>query len=111
MTPNELEPWLVNLECLGSLPGPRFLDGRTANGTVGLAPSTDFPFTGTQWALWRGFQQTILLCLGHASGRRVLVSPEPGKVGLGGDAAGGTADEEAGSQWVGVFSEAGDITK
>ena len=28
----------VTLECLGHLPGNRWLDGRTAEGTVGLAP-------------------------------------------------------------------------
>jgi hypothetical protein len=27
----------------------RFLDGRTATGTVGLAPNTNPPFTGTLW--------------------------------------------------------------
>jgi hypothetical protein len=27
----------------------RFLDGRTQNGSVGLAPNTDPPFTGTHW--------------------------------------------------------------
>ena len=37
------------LECLGSAPGPKFLDGRTGDGTVALAPSTAPPFTGTRW--------------------------------------------------------------
>jgi hypothetical protein len=30
-------------------PGRWFLDGRTHDGTVGLAPHTDPPFTGTHW--------------------------------------------------------------
>ena len=29
----------VILESLGTVPGPRWLDGRTASGTVGLAPT------------------------------------------------------------------------
>jgi hypothetical protein len=37
------------LECLGHLEGPRFLDGRTHDGTVALAPHTNKPFTGTLW--------------------------------------------------------------
>jgi hypothetical protein len=43
-------PGLWTFECLGDLPGNRFLDGRTRDGTVGLAPSTDPPFSGTRWA-------------------------------------------------------------
>jgi hypothetical protein len=39
----------ITLECLGDKPGPRYLDGRTHNGTVGLAPHTNPPFTGTRW--------------------------------------------------------------
>jgi hypothetical protein len=36
----------VLLESLGQIPGSRWLDGRTANSTVGLAPNAAFPFTG-----------------------------------------------------------------
>ena len=32
---------IVSLICLGSVPGARYLDGRTADGTVGLAPNAD----------------------------------------------------------------------
>jgi hypothetical protein len=39
----------VSLRCLGNIPGPRYLDGRTANGTVGLAPNMTPEFTGTRW--------------------------------------------------------------
>jgi hypothetical protein len=39
------------LKCLGSTNGSRFLDGRTGVGSVGLAPSTQAPFTGTRWKL------------------------------------------------------------
>jgi hypothetical protein len=37
------------LKCLGDIDGPRWLDGRTADGTVGVAPTTEPPFTGTKW--------------------------------------------------------------
>jgi hypothetical protein len=40
---------IITLKCLGDKPGPRYLDGRTQNGTVGLAPNTNPPFTGTKW--------------------------------------------------------------
>jgi len=39
----------ISLECQSTEPGPKFLDGRTADGTVGLAPNTNPPFTGTRW--------------------------------------------------------------
>ena len=45
----EVGPDLVNLRCLGSIEGPRWFDGRTQNGSVGLAPNTDAPFTETKW--------------------------------------------------------------
>lgn len=37
--------------CLGDIEGPRFLDGRTGDGTVGLAPSID-GFSGTRWKVF-----------------------------------------------------------
>ena len=40
---------IVALQCVGTGNGPKWLDGRTADGTVGLAPSTENPFTGTRW--------------------------------------------------------------
>ena len=42
----------VSLRCLGNIPGPRYLDGRTANGTVGLAPNTSPEFTGNPMDLF-----------------------------------------------------------
>ena len=42
-------PKIVRLKCLGAVEGPRWLDGRTHDGTVWLAPRTDPPFTGTKW--------------------------------------------------------------
>ncbi len=42
---------LVTLQCLGQFHNPQYmyLDGHTADGTVGLAPNTDEPFSGTHW--------------------------------------------------------------
>jgi hypothetical protein len=40
---------IVSLQNQGNIEGPRFLDGRTADGTVGLAPNIDGVFTGTKW--------------------------------------------------------------
>ena len=42
-------PNIIGLKCRGDIEGPRWLDGRTGNGTVGLAKSTEPPFTGTHW--------------------------------------------------------------
>ena len=42
-------PNIVALKCLGDIEGARWLDGRTTNGTVGLASTTEPPFTGTKW--------------------------------------------------------------
>jgi hypothetical protein len=44
---------IVSLICLGSVPGARYLDGR-ADGTVGLTPNADVPFTGARWQLSDG---------------------------------------------------------
>ena len=44
---------IVSLICLGSVPGVRYLDGH-ADGTVGLAPNADVPFTGARWQLYDG---------------------------------------------------------
>lgn len=49
----EVSPGVVTIMSLGDFQNPdhRFLDGRTApgDGSVGLAPSTDPPFSGTKW--------------------------------------------------------------
>jgi hypothetical protein len=50
----ELSPGVVTIQCLGSIHNPQhqFLDGRTqvGDGSVGLAPNTAEPFSGTRWA-------------------------------------------------------------
>src|SRR4051794_27688440 len=63
----------VFLESLGRVEGPRFLDGRTHNGTVGLAPNTAGGFTGTRWSLLNLDDGTFNLeCLGAVEGPRFL---------------------------------------
>jgi hypothetical protein len=63
----------VSLRCLGNIPGPRYLDGRTADGTVGLAPNTSPEFTGTRWRVVRvGDGVVELKCLGNIEGPRWL---------------------------------------
>jgi hypothetical protein len=42
---------IYSLKCLGNVNGPRYLDGRTANGTVGLVAKLVKPFSGTKWQL------------------------------------------------------------
>lgn len=46
---------VVTIECLGHIKtekGYRWLDGRTHNGTVGLAPTTTGGYTGTKWEVY-----------------------------------------------------------
>jgi hypothetical protein len=74
----------IALECLGHLPGPRFLDGRTQDGTVGLAPTTGGHFTGTRWKVIKLRKNQISLeCFGHLPGPRFLDGrTQDGTVGL-----------------------------
>ena len=64
------------MKCLGDIEGPRWLDGRTADGTVGLAPNTNRPFTGTRrQVLQVGYNNpniAVLKCLGDIEGPRWL---------------------------------------
>jgi hypothetical protein len=95
----------VILECLGSVEGPRFLNGRTAEGTVDLAPSTVPPYTGTLWEMtdWPSGAYT-LRCLGHIVGARFLDGrTAEGTVGLALDA---DLASHSGTYWeVTPFSE------
>jgi hypothetical protein len=63
----------VSLRCLGNIPGPRYLDGRTANGSAGLAPNCSPKFTGTKWRVARAGEEVVALkCLGDIDGPRWL---------------------------------------
>jgi hypothetical protein len=75
---------VVSLICLGSVPGARYLDGRTADGTVGLAPNADMPFTGARWQVYDGGAGSFTLkSLGTIDGPRFLDGrTADGSVGL-----------------------------
>jgi outer membrane protein assembly factor BamB len=61
------------LESLGTIPGSRWLDGRTASGTVGLAPRFGEPFSGTVWEPHEvGHRLFSLRNLGDIEGARWL---------------------------------------
>ncbi len=63
----------VYLKCLGTVPGPVWLDGRTGNGSVGLAPSTGGDYTGTRWLVTDGGSGAVVLkCLGTVPGPTFL---------------------------------------
>jgi hypothetical protein len=82
----------IHLRCLGTTPGNRWLDGRTADGGVGLAPTTGGVFTGTRWEVTfttaPSNDEIHLRCLGTTPGNRWLVgrtgdrtvglAPQPG---------------------------------
>lgn len=69
----------VFIKCLGSVEGPRWLDGRTQSGSVGLASKVSGNFTGTLWRCRRlpddfnrGRQVVTLQCQGAVEGNRWL---------------------------------------
>lgn len=67
---------------------PRYLDGYTVNGGIGLASSTQIPpYSGIQWKVYMNDDKTIYLkTLGHIPGLHWLESiPEEGSVRLVGD--------------------------
>jgi hypothetical protein len=88
---------VVSLKCLGNIPGPRYLDGRTANGTVGLAPNLGPNFTGTKWRVVRLGEGVVeLRCLGDIEGPRWLDGrTADGTVGL----APNTRGSFTGTRW------------
>lgn len=69
----------VFLKCLGSVDGPRWLDGRTQSSGVGLAPDLSDGFSGTLWRCRRlpddfnaNRKVVTLQCLGKVEGNRWL---------------------------------------
>lgn len=70
---------IISVECLGVLFDPRYryLDGRTGDGTVGLAPSFGGGYTGTRWRVDRRQSTSVgtyytFYCLGTIPGPNYL---------------------------------------
>ncbi len=80
LAPNDI----VVLRCEGHIEGNRWLDGRTVEGAVGLAGSTEAPLTGTWWRTHDAGDGTLFLeTLGHLPGHRFLDGrTHDGSVGL-----------------------------
>jgi hypothetical protein len=95
----------VSLRCLGNIPGPRYLDGRTADGTVGLAPDLTARYSGTKWRVYRAGDGVVaLFCLGTTQGPRWLDGrTADGTVGL----APGTKKPYTGTRWQVVQLDSG----
>lgn len=76
----------IALKCLGPIEGPRWLDGRTKDGSVGLALGTGGQFTGTRWVInpldEANHSIVGLKCLGTIEGPRWLDGRTRGSVGL-----------------------------
>jgi hypothetical protein len=75
---------IVLFECRGAIPGSRWLDGRTGDGTVGLAPMPGAGFTGTLWRVHVPDEGDGigLECCGHIPGNRWLQAFIDGSIGL-----------------------------
>jgi hypothetical protein len=72
----------VGLQCRGNIDGPRWLDGRTADRTVALAPNRNAPFSGTRWEVIE-IGPDDLRCPGTIEGSRMLDGrTQNGSVGL-----------------------------
>jgi hypothetical protein len=93
----------ITLKCQAVGEGPRFLDGRTHNGSVGLAPHTNPPFTGTKWEVIfvpGKTHQINLYCRGTTPGNRWLDGvTQEGRVALAPTRAGAFT----GTYWEGVL--------
>src|SRR5687768_2224941 len=76
------ETWMINLECLGDLDRPRFLNGDTLSGKVSLVANTD-P-SGTWWAVTTLSDGVLKFrCMGAIEGLRFLDGrTHDGSVGL-----------------------------
>jgi hypothetical protein len=88
---------VVILECLSPREGNRYLDGRTGDGTVGLAPKTGGHFTGTTWKVVKLEKGELgLECQGDMDGNRWLDGRTgDGTVGLAPKSGG----EFTGTKW------------
>jgi hypothetical protein len=99
---------VIALETQGDIPGNRWLDGHTQDGTVGLAPSTDGGYTGTRWQVFDEDNDGIvsLFNLGHIDGPKWLDGRTgDGTVGL----APSTEGTYTGTKWEVHYLENGEI--
>jgi hypothetical protein len=89
---------IVSLKTLGQIEGPRWLDGITNKGTVGLALAPEEGYAGTKWQLVDlGEGAYGLMCLGHVAGSRWLDGrSRDGTVGL----ASSTEGDSTGTRWL-----------
>ena len=96
---------VYHLKCLGDIEGNRWLDGRTQDGSVGLAPTTEGVYTGTKWQAIEvepGIYH--LKCLGDIEGNRWLDGrTQDGSVGL----APTTEGVYTGTKWQAIEVEPG----
>lgn len=72
--PRPLPPGIYSLKCLGTLEGPRFLNGITAEARVDLAPSVGGNFSGTIWEVTYDEPASAyrFRCQGNIEGARFL---------------------------------------
>ena len=88
---------VYSLRCLGDRNGPRYLDGHTQDGRVGLVAALVKPFYGTKWRLVNvGNGAVALRCEGNVKGPVWLDGrTHEGTVGL----APGTTGVYTGTRW------------
>jgi hypothetical protein len=74
----------TSIKCLGAGGGTVWLDGRTGDGSVGLAPKGGPSFSGTRWKPFRIKDNIwVFQCLGTVKGARILDGrTQNGTVGL-----------------------------
>jgi GH24 family phage-related lysozyme (muramidase) len=72
--PRPLPPGIYSLRCLGTIEGPRFLNGITAEARVDLAPSVGGNFSGTIWEVTYDEAASAyrFRCQGNVEGARFL---------------------------------------
>ena len=89
---------MVSLRCLGKAAGrARYLDGRTGDGSVALAPELTAKFSGTKWKVRSAGESIVVLeCQGTAPGAKFLDGrTAEGTVGL----APHTREPFSGTRW------------
>lgn len=92
---------ILTFHCMGNILNPAhvWLDGRTVDGSVGLAPTTADPFTGTKWRAYaQGNNVFTFECLGNiANPNHIWLDGRTvdGSVGL----APNTSDPFTGTKW------------